>query len=143
MSEFLVGKTADGDRVYVRMMVTNKTEGARLSVMGCIVAKGERDAYSYGQCSEILPEVVKPTKGLSRGDVLMIHEIWTQYHLNDMNAGCEHMESGSGWDLGHVCPVCGYSYGKAWKYRPIPDYIMEEIARLQGILAELPRYIGD
>lgn len=141
MSEFLVGKTAEGDRVYVNMRFDNLDQGVRFSASGCIVAKGERDAYAFGQCLDTLPEVVKPTKGMTRADILMIHEIWKQYHLNDMNAGCEHM--GEGWDVGMTCPVCGYGYGKEWKYRPIPDYIMKEIARLQGILGGLPKYIGD
>lgn len=143
MSEFLVGRTAEGERVYVHMKFKNIEQGVRFSAMGCIVEKGETDAHSFGQCLDILPEVVEPTKGLTRADILMIHEIWEQYHLNDMNAGCEHMAKGAGWGLGDVCPLCGYSWGSAWKYRPIPDYIMKEIARLQGILGGLPRYKGN
>lgn len=143
MREFLVGRTAEGERVYVNMRFDNLVQGVRFSATGCIVAKGETDAYSFGQCWDILPEVVKPSKGLTRADILMIHEIWKQYHLNDMNAGCEHMERDSGWGLGDVCPVCGYRWGSAWKYRPIPDYIMKEISRLQGILGGLPPYTGN
>lgn len=141
MSEFLVGRTAEGERVYVHMKFKNIEQGVRFSATGAVVAKGERDSHSYGQCLDALLEVVKPTKGLTRSDILMMHEIWKQYHLNDMNAGCEHM--GEGWTFGDVCPKCDYRWGSAWKYRPIPDYIMKEISRLQGILKELPRYIGD
>lgn len=143
MREFLVGRTAEGERVYVNMHLENLEQGVRFSAMGSIVGKGCRNAHAGGQCLDILTEVVKPSKGLTRADVLMIHEIWKQYHLNDMNAGCEHMTKAKGWAVGMTCPVCGYRWGSSWKYRPIPDYIMKEISRLQGILGGLPPYTGN
>lgn len=35
--------------------------------------------------------------------------------------------------LGKECPVCGYKYGTAWKYMPIPD---EDLAIIKKLLEE-------
>ena len=59
---------------------------------------------------------------------LEILRLWKNYHLNGMNAGCEHQKEGS--PAGSVCPVCGYRYGSAWLYREIPEKDLEAIKHL-------------
>ena len=59
---------------------------------------------------------------------LEILRLWKNYHLNGMNAGCEHQKKGS--PVGSVCPVCGYRYGSAWLYREIPEKDLEAIKNL-------------
>lgn len=59
---------------------------------------------------------------------LEILRLWKNYHLNGMNAGCEHQKVGS--PVGSVCPVCGYRYGSAWLYREIPEKDLEAIKNL-------------
>ena len=59
---------------------------------------------------------------------LEILRLWKNYHLNGMNAGCEHQKEGS--PVGSVCPVCGYRYGSAWLYREIPEKDLEAIKNL-------------
>ena len=62
---------------------------------------------------------------------LEILRLWKNYHLNGMNAGCEHQKEGS--PAGSVCPVCGYRYGSAWLYREIPEKDLEAIKNLFSI----------
>ena len=59
---------------------------------------------------------------------LEIFRLWKNYHLNEMNAGCEHQKEGT--PVGEVCPVCGYRYGSAWLYREIPEKDLEAIKHL-------------
>lgn len=59
---------------------------------------------------------------------LEIFRLWKNYHLNGMNAGCEHQKKGT--PGGGVCPICGYRYGSAWLYREIPKKDLEAIKHL-------------
>lgn len=59
---------------------------------------------------------------------LNIFRLWKNYHLNEMNAGCEHQKENT--PVGEVCPVCGYRYGSAWLYREIPDEDIKAIKHL-------------
>lgn len=66
-------------------------------------------------------------------------EVWHDWHLNDMIAGCEHQEFEK--SLGHkyeawphnldaICPECGYSYGSRWNSKKLPKSVTEFIAGL-------------
>lgn len=70
-----------------------------------------------------------------------VREVWREHHLNDLHAGCEHQRA-LGWEsmmeigphgyerlanVGVPCPVCGYRFGSAWQYVPIPEEIITEI----------------
>lgn len=94
---------------------------------------------------------------VSRSTVERILEIWDQWHLNDLNAGCEH-QTAMGWNkvklddskeltqdnmaswarpednpkglLTKPCPVCGYKYGTSWLVGALPEDIEHEIVNL-------------
>lgn len=85
-----------------------------------------------GQCLDY-PEVLDLVKNgkLCEKDkelYLEIFRLWKNYHLNGMNAGCEHQKKGT--PGGEACPVCGYRYGSAWLYREIPEKDLEAIKHL-------------
>lgn len=85
-----------------------------------------------GQCLDN-PEVLDVIKNgklceKNKSIYLEIFRLWKNYHLNEMNAGCEHQKEGS--PVGEVCPVCGYRYGSAWLYREIPEKDLEAIKHL-------------
>ena len=85
-----------------------------------------------GQCFDN-PDVLDTIKNgklceKDKAIYLEIFRLWKNYHLNDMNAGCEHQKKGT--PVGEVCPVCGYRYGSAWLYREIPEKDLEAIKRL-------------
>jgi len=66
-------------------------------------------------------------------------EVWTRWHLNDMNAACEHQRA-LGWMYeehsdketfkGDSCPVCGYSIGSAWLKEELPQKIIDFLEAL-------------
>lgn len=59
--------------------------------------------------------------------------IWKRWHLNDMKAACEHQEiMGITYHKNpkHVCPVCGYKIGSAWKRRNVPQAVIEFLVAL-------------
>lgn len=85
-----------------------------------------------GQCLDD-PEVLDVVKNgklceKDKATYLEILRLWKDYHLNGMNAGCEHQKEGT--PVGEVCSVCGYRYGSAWLYREIPEKDLEAIKRL-------------
>jgi hypothetical protein len=70
-----------------------------------------------------------------------IYRLWKLYNLNDMHAGCEHQRE-LGWEKSDninaydahpstPCPVCGYKFGTAWLYAPIPE---EDLALIRELL---------
>ena len=85
-----------------------------------------------GQCLDD-PEVLDLVKNgklceKDKAIYLEIFRLWKNYHLNGMNAGCEHQKKDS--PIGEVCPICGYRYGSAWLYREIPEKDLEAIKHL-------------
>lgn len=85
-----------------------------------------------GQCLDC-PEVLDIVKNgelceKDRAIYLEIFRLWKNYHLNGMNAGCEHQKKGT--PGGEVCPICGYRYGSALLYREIPEKDLEAIKHL-------------
>lgn len=54
----------------------------RLSISGEVRERGRYGSESAGQCQDTMLELFPESKRL--------YEIWERWHLNDMNAGCEH-----------------------------------------------------
>lgn len=57
------------------------------------------------------------TPHTSRQLIDSVDELWRDWHLNTMRAGCVHQ--GPGAHLGDVCPE-GYRYGSAWLAEELP-----------------------
>lgn len=54
--------------------------------------------------------------------------IWERWHLNNLRAGCVHqrrLEWNAKDHLNQPCPACGYRYGNAWLFEPVPDSVIE------------------
>jgi hypothetical protein len=158
----LVGRLADGARVYVEIRVTptdhpmrsitheEVTAGWRLSIMGGVVRR-RRDYDECGQILDTLADVVTFADGWTADDVASLRDVWQSWHLNDMNAACAHMDrdelvreddgyGGQRIACGSVntCPDPsgeGYTYGRSWLYAPIPADVWAEVARLGSLPA--------
>jgi hypothetical protein len=123
-----LGKLPDGIRFYVSI----DWDGQRLSISGVTIRKGGQFAHDgdwlgAGQNIDDLPA------GNDR-----LREIWKNWHLNDMQAGCEHQRE-RGWtsyDLhpSEPCPVCGYKYGTAWLRKDVPADVIAELRDLAATL---------
>lgn len=64
-------------------------------------------------------------------------DVWKEYHLTDMTAGCAHQtpvyapdtygRSVPSLDLTAPCPVTGYRYGHAWLVRDLPASAVQAV----------------
>jgi hypothetical protein len=107
----------------VRIVVTIKYENERLS----ITADGyEGRRWSFG--GQSYDELLKEFPSSAR-----LVELWKEWHLNDLQAGCEHQRA-LGWTsevhLSEPCPTCGYKYGTAWLFKAVPVDVLEELQRI-------------
>lgn len=142
LRDALVGRTDDGDRVYVSAVLTVEPVGSRyvetidhevlapedtvtrLSMSGLIVPRGCRNAYRAGQIVGELDRVTRAARPFTFGDVRSLAAIWRAWHLNDVRAGCAHLpqavDTSGPSDTWPVCGASGYRYGHAWLYAPLP-----------------------
>lgn len=99
-----VGRTAEGDRVYVTLSVEKfdrtvqtvnhetVTGGVRLSASGFVIPKGRREADQGGQCVYRAADVTDSTgSAWTVKDRASLVLLWNRWHLNDMRAACAHM----------------------------------------------------
>ncbi len=82
------------------------------------------------------PEELIFTKGWDTDLWLDFLDIWKEWHLNDLQAGCIHQRemgwSRDGYDKhpSEPCPICGYKYGTAWLKKDVPESVILFLDRL-------------
>lgn len=100
-----------------------------------------------GQISYILSEC-KPHVYFSKNDLVLIQEIWDNWHLNDMRAGTKKQEDFlrpykkvKNLSYDEACEILskhdllidnGYGYGSAWLYEKVPEHLLEYLFTLTG-----------
>lgn len=66
--------------------------------------------------------------GWTIGKVERFVAVWREWHLNDLQAACEHQRA-LGWKwTTHpmaICPVCGYELGSAWLRKDVPKDVLD------------------
>ena len=77
----------------------------------------------------IKPSDIDFTRGWNSTKWYKFLEYWKLYHLNDLQAGCEHQRE-LGWNSydehpAEPCPVCGYKYGTAWLKVDVPENVID------------------
>lgn len=81
---FLVGKSEDEGFIYIQVELRERGHGLELSVVGDVRnGGGQINMHLHPDDFEIAP-------GLEREWVERLWEIWDEWHLNGMNAGCVH-----------------------------------------------------
>lgn len=146
-----------GSRLTLKLevQVRRAEKGPELSICGTLWdSRVRNDCVSAGQnCKDLrrLLTASKATLKLPRATLERLAAIWDTWHLNGMNAGCGHQRA-LGWGStklpdgrwsGHVkpeehpdgvlckpCPTCGYGYGTAWLYEPLPADVVEFVEAL-------------
>lgn len=97
-----------------------------------------------GQVDEMARRIIT-----DNANVRIVERAWREYHLNHLNAACDHMtpemlargddESTGAWSHRMldtvVCPETGYKWGQKWLAKRVPD---EFIAELTAAVAALP-----
>lgn len=140
------GKGRKDNLVSIEIELKEKEEGKPVfSACGAIWNRAKTDWISGGQNLDTIKKYINdPT-------FKKIYTFWKKYHLNDMHPECIHQHE-LGWEeiakekidgkakgwlyesqggiLGKPCPVCGYKYGSAWIYHPIPENDLQEIKKL-------------
>lgn len=107
----------------------------------CFSANGDvwntkhTDIVMGGQCiDDIWNEYASQIK--DRHLFFVIKELWEQYHLNDLNAGCKHQRK-LNWTYeqhpSEPCPTCGYKMGTDWRYNKIDQKDLTAICLLLDI----------
>lgn len=160
VDDVFLGRTTDGEKIYARAELERKTledaltvthekvsgEVLFFSAMGHSVAKFARhnseNWISGGQMLDDLLQITDPAPGWTLEEIRAFHRLWKNWHLNGMNAGCQHVPTPVyrkneryGYqevDLDNTpaCPETGYRYGHAWLLRPIPATIIDEMQTL-------------
>lgn len=73
----------------------------RLSITG---SYGTDRHGGAGQCRDIFDdETFKLAEGWSEDDITRLREVWKEWHLNNMSAGCEHQRA-AGWATRPIDP---------------------------------------
>ena len=83
------GKTDDGN-----LFIEIKLKDGNLSLSGVIGPLRNGDCKgSCGQISEHLKEITSFFDSWDTDKVKKLYDIWEEWHLNDLQAGCEHQRS--------------------------------------------------
>lgn len=146
--DLLIGRTKDGDKYYLTINLRERTNGVsvdhkplesykELAFTGTLISKYgsityDRGFISCGQNFALLREIVEPAKGFNRNAIKRIHELWKEWHLNDMNSHCAHQDSQVKWDQVEPCALTGYRAGSAWLVRELPDSVIGEAYAIAG-----------
>ena len=80
----------------------------------------------------IHPQDIKYAKGWDKELWYDFLDIWKKYHLNNLQAGCEHQRKLK-WttqQVGKPCPTCGYKYGSKWLRTEVPREVVEFLRNL-------------
>ena len=134
----LLGRTADGARVFVTVETSRQagagrtvnhepiTSWTRVSFTGEIVEKYRREATSGGQIQDELGRIVTFASGWTRAKVATLVDLWDLYHLSDMQAGCAHqvargVTTSERLDQTPLCAISGYKWGRSWLVLPEAD----------------------
>ena len=147
-SDVLLGRTADGARVFVTVETSEHTGNSqttehdpisawtRISITGHVTEKYCREWSQGGQIESVLERIKDFAPGWNNPKVQHLAAIWRRWHLNDVQAGCAHMDlpADASYDARKDirCPVTGYKYGSAWLVLPEAD-TQEAIARLREL----------
>ena len=152
-----LGKTIDGDRVWVSLRLTGRhepgwlddmdqmvTEPLEFAASGVVIEKGRRNWSRGGQCLDVMTEITAPAEGWTLAEVEELCSIWQKWHLNTMQAACAHMvlPASTSYDdrKDIVCSLglshgrkdrdgksLTYKYGSAWLVRSLPMDVVERI----------------
>lgn len=97
----------------------------------------ETDILMCGECVDLVYNDYNMQLS-NRVLYMEVMELWQKYHLNDTYPDCVHDINANKLKNGYTntqvcgepCPICGYKYGSAWNYRPIPEMDINRIKEI-------------
>jgi len=130
-----------------------------LSITGVVGPR--KNGNARGSCGQIRGQeidVANIKEGWSQELISEFYTIWKNWHLNDLQAGCEHQRA-ERWEdrllddskpktqsnmatwtykkdnpkglLCEPCSICGYKYGSAWLRKEIPYHVLRFLKMLR------------
>ena len=132
--------------VTLDIELKDQRNGLELTISGNVWNKRKTDVVSCGQNYDELLEHLnknefKTLNVVHVNDLYSLITIWKRWHLNGMNAGCEHQRNllrtkkANFPDHSYTelikfqdfkkCSECGYAYGSAWKYEELPEAVIQ------------------
>lgn len=123
--------TGDGGRVFVTV---DWSSDGRLSMTGVEGPMSNGDAR--GSCGQILMsykeydgrghttlDSITPADGWTHDSIRKLFDVWRVWHLNDMQAGCEHQRA-AGWTScpGHYAAGCSACKGSGFAAKDGADH---------------------
>ena len=149
--EFWFEKTL---KVTLEIELRKEEKGQVLSICGNVWNLRLTDILAGGQINNELRRWLNKDKlilSISKDKLSRILDIWDRWHLNNLNTGCEHQKKlmneirkekgedffyASNYDsilkipAFNKCPECGYKYGSAWMFEPLPNEVIEFVEGL-------------
>lgn len=129
---YYLNRAGRQNEVTIDIELKETTKGVVFSASGNIWNNLHTDIVCGGQIFEELKNRPIGKRPLMKE----IIDLWENYHLNDLHAGCEHQRN-LGWEKdgyakhpSESCPICGYKFGTEWKYSPIPENDLIRIKNL-------------
>lgn len=106
----------------------------RLSISGDYYFRGNRDnPVSCGQIPNSLSLITTPAPGWTLEEIEDLRLVWQRWHLNDMRAGCAHMDlpDDTSYDARQhiVCAKTNYKYGAEWLVEPMPPGVRDMVTK--------------
>ena len=122
--------TIDGYNTFCE--INYDEDKKNLSITGVIGPM--RNGNSNGGCGQINPiEPDSLTEDWNYDMIETFNLIWENYHLNDLQAGCEHQQA-LNWTYeshkGKACPICGYKIGSQWMRKEVPEWVINWLFNL-------------
>lgn len=91
----LIGYERELGAIRGKTYVTIEYKDGKLSITGVVGPKSNGDAH--GSCGQICigtqPKDFLALFKIRKSDIVKLWEIWDEWHLNDMRAGCEHQRA--------------------------------------------------
>lgn len=98
---------------------------------------------SCGQIGMSRSHIINLAPGWTRWTLERFWQVWGAWHLNNMQAACEHQrELGWTWKThpNATCPVCDYKLGSKWLKAEVPKDVIEFLESLP-ITDKIPAWI--
>ncbi len=108
---------------------------------GKLSITGVEGPCSNGDCKGLCGQIVRHeweinqyAPGWDEEMEAVLRSLWAEWHLNDMRSGCEHQRA-LGWvkyneHPSEPCPQCGYKFGSAWLFEPVPGEVIQWLKAL-------------
>lgn len=145
-----VEKEVKSTTAFLSVEHESLTEFTGLAISGWTVRYRSNTTNSAGQIVDSLVGMTEFADGWTEADVTSLRRIWRMWHLNDMQAGCAHMNKREAqkayasverpWTMkdadlpsAMICPETGYRYGSAWLVKTVPAEVWAELDRLAAL----------